>query len=132
MYSIKNLCLIVWFSIKLWLYVRTLYDWLSHEMWLTGTISVPFPIGSTHAYWELNYSALVLSLILLSIERFFPLVTRAMMIPVSIESYFPCILFGAILSCVYVRVHVCFCKAFSVKLCHTIMMSTKALIYFYI
>lgn len=38
MYSVKHLCLIVWFNIMLWLYVWTLYDWLSHEMWLLVTM----------------------------------------------------------------------------------------------
>ena len=38
----------------------------------------------------------------LGIERFFPRSTRAMMIPTSIESYFSWVLFGAVLTCMYI------------------------------
>ena len=58
MYSIKHLYLIIRFNIMLWLHVRILYIWLSHEMWLSITIYIyiPFPVNSGHAYWELGYS----------------------------------------------------------------------------
>ena len=73
---------------------------------MPATIYIFFPIGSAHIDWELGHSTHSMWLNSASIERFFPCPTRAMMILVSIKSYFSWVLFVAVLPFIYVWFYV--------------------------